>query len=62
VEAARAALAWAEANLRERTLISLIKPENEASRRVAQRLGGVRTGMITVMGVEAERWEYRPVI
>lgn len=62
VEAARASLAWAEANLRERTIISLIKPENAASRRVAQHLGGVKTGMITVMGVEAERWEYARVL
>jgi len=61
-EAARAALTWAEDNLRERTIISLIRPENHASRRVAQRLGGVKTGVVTVMGTEAERWEYRPVI
>lgn len=62
VEAARAALGWAEAHLRERTIVSLIRPENEPSRRVAQRLGGVKTSVVTVMGVEAERWEYRPVI
>jgi RimJ/RimL family protein N-acetyltransferase len=62
VEAARASLAWAEANVRERGIISLIRPENEASRRVAQTLGGVRTGMITVLGVEAERWAYSTVI
>ena len=62
VEAARAALTWAEAHLRGRGIVSFIRPENEASRRVAQRLGGVRAGMVTLMGVEAERWEYRPVI
>ncbi|MFN3449767.1 MAG: GNAT family N-acetyltransferase [Roseococcus sp.] len=58
VEAARAALAWAEAHLPARSIISLIRPENEASRRVARSLGGVCTGRVLVMGVEAERWEY----
>ncbi|MCX8132967.1 MAG: GNAT family N-acetyltransferase [Roseococcus sp.] len=57
-EAARAALAWAEAHLPGRGIISLIHPENEASRRVARSLGGLCTGRVLVLGVEAERWEY----
>jgi RimJ/RimL family protein N-acetyltransferase len=38
-EAARAAIAWGEANLAERSFACLIAPENLASMRVAEKLG-----------------------
>ncbi|MCU0946597.1 MAG: GNAT family N-acetyltransferase [Rubritepida sp.] len=58
VEGAAAALAWARAHRPGREVLSFIKPGNERSRRVAARLGGVETGRIAVLGVEAERWAY----
>lgn len=57
-EGCAAALDWARAALPGAVIVSFIRPENAASRRLAARLGGTNTGMITLPGVEAERWQY----
>lgn len=56
-EAARAARDWALAEVRPRRLISLIHPENERSKRVAEKLGERFEHEITTKrGVPAELW------
>ncbi len=62
-EAARAALAYAFTQLGQAHVISLIRPENEASVRVAERLGERLEGRTVLQGQEAlvygidrERW------
>jgi RimJ/RimL family protein N-acetyltransferase len=55
-EAAAAAIGWAWTALGLPELISLIVAENEASQRVAQRLGEVNTGPIETPFGSADRW------
>jgi RimJ/RimL family protein N-acetyltransferase len=52
-EGARAALAFAFATLRKPQVISLIRPENIASIRVAEKLGERPQGRSRALGVEA---------
>ena len=52
-EGARAALEFAFAELRRPHVISLIRPENRSSIRVAERLGEQHEGRSEVLGVEA---------
>jgi RimJ/RimL family protein N-acetyltransferase len=52
-EAARAAIAWAWANLEVDQLISIIHPENAGSMRVAERLGMRRLREQDVLGQRA---------
>lgn len=49
-EAARAAVAWAEAELAARHVISLIKEDNQRSQRVAEKLGETIEGRIHLRG------------
>lgn len=58
-EAASAVLGWARAKMPE-PVVSFIHPANEASRRLARRLGAAQDGMIHLLGVEAELWRYPP--
>jgi RimJ/RimL family protein N-acetyltransferase len=55
-EAAAAAIGWAWTALELPELISLIVAENEASQRVARRLGAVNTGAIDTPFGRADRW------
>jgi RimJ/RimL family protein N-acetyltransferase len=66
-EGARAALAFAFGVLKRRHVISLIRPENTASIRVAEKVGERLEGRSRVLGVEAlvygirrEEWEALP--
>jgi RimJ/RimL family protein N-acetyltransferase len=59
-EAARAALAYAWAELGAERVISLVAPGNERSARVARRLGGEPSGSAFVMGFEATVFDYPP--
>jgi RimJ/RimL family protein N-acetyltransferase len=64
-EGARAALAFAFAALRKPQVISLIRPENLASIRVAEKLGERPQGRSQALGVEAlvygiRREEWKP--
>jgi RimJ/RimL family protein N-acetyltransferase len=52
-EAARAAMAYAFGELQQSHVISLIHPDNSASRRVAQKLGEKLEGTTEVLGMEA---------
>lgn len=61
VEAARAVLDWAFGTGRVEPLISLIDPANVQSVRVAEKLGAVREGPITVRDFQADVWaHHRP--
>lgn len=55
-EAARACRAYAENALGEKRLISIIHPQNHASGRVAQKLGGKKSRSLLFMG--EEHWVY----
>lgn len=59
-EAAAAARDWAFAEAGVTTLASFIKPGNDASARVAARLGAVREGMAELAGMAVERWVHPP--
>jgi RimJ/RimL family protein N-acetyltransferase len=52
-EGAQAAVQFAFRDLDQSRIISLIQPGNDASVRVAQRLGETREGQIEVMGQQA---------
>jgi RimJ/RimL family protein N-acetyltransferase len=52
-EAARAAMAHAFGELKQSHVISLIRPENSASRRVAEKLGEKLVGTTEIFGMEA---------
>ena len=41
-------------------LASFVRPDNAASIGVLRKLGAVRTGTLTLLGADAERWEHRP--
>jgi RimJ/RimL family protein N-acetyltransferase len=52
-EAARAAIAYAFGELQQSHVISLIRPDNSASRRVAEKLGEKLEGTTEIFGMEA---------
>ena len=58
-EAARAARDWAFATLGVERLASFIRPDNIRSKRVAEKLGAVREGMVELHGSQAEWWVHR---
>jgi RimJ/RimL family protein N-acetyltransferase len=58
-EAVTAARDWAFAALPSSALPSFIMPDNARSIRVAQALGAVREGNVTLRGVTADRWVHR---
>jgi RimJ/RimL family protein N-acetyltransferase len=58
VEAGRASLEYAWQTLRADTVISVIHPDNAASIRVAQKLGGVFDRRATVRGFEVTIYRY----
>lgn len=58
-EAANAARAWAFAGHRFPCLASFIIAGNTRSVQVAQRLGAIRDGTVTIRGFEAERWVHQ---
>jgi len=58
-EAARAALAFAFEELGRETVISLIRPGNDRSVRVAEKLGERLAGEIDVLGAKALLYEVR---
>ena len=58
-EAAGAALAIAQRELRKERIISLIRPQNAPSIRLAQALGAKREGSIELMGSEAELYVHQ---
>jgi RimJ/RimL family protein N-acetyltransferase len=49
---------WAFATLGFSRIASYIRPDNTASAALLRRMGAVRTGMIMLLGHEAERWEH----
>ena len=55
-EAARAAIGWAWTTQDVEELISLIVPDNAASQRVAERLGHVNAGPVTLPQGTTDRW------
>lgn len=56
-EASRAALAWGRARWGpDRRLVSFVRPENAASRRLLARLGARREGARELLGGDAEVW------
>ncbi|MBL8698561.1 MAG: GNAT family N-acetyltransferase [Alphaproteobacteria bacterium] len=59
-EAAAAVRDWAWRTQAPATLVSLIKPDNKASIRVAEKLGARNTGTIEFEGKPNQRWEYPP--
>ena len=60
-EAVRAIRDWAFANLPNPRFASFIDPANEASRRVATRVGAVQEELVELFGTPIERWvHYRP--
>lgn len=58
-EAASAALGIAYRDLRKERVISLIRPANAPSIRLAQKLGAVREGSVELMGSSAELYLHR---
>ena len=50
---------WAFATLGVARIASYIRPDNAASAALLRRMGAVRTGMIMLLGQEAERWEHQ---
>jgi RimJ/RimL family protein N-acetyltransferase len=59
-EAARAALAHARETLGRADVISIVRPANAASIRVAEALGAVRDGTIEFFGAPASIYRYPP--
>jgi [ribosomal protein S5]-alanine N-acetyltransferase len=59
-EANSAALRVARDMLRKQRIISLIRPANAPSMRLAERLGAVREGVVELMGSEAEVFVHAP--
>ena len=57
-EAARATRAWFLAAHRPARLVSLIRPENGRSIRVAEKLGAVCGERVVIRGFEADSWEH----
>jgi RimJ/RimL family protein N-acetyltransferase len=59
IEAARAALDWARTALRRDRVISLIRPGNDRSVRVALALGSTLAGEVELLGGKALVYEWR---
>ncbi len=59
-EAARAVLDWGFGPRGMTRLVSFILPVNQRSRRVAEKLGAVRDGVIEVRGLTADLWVHAP--
>lgn len=59
-EAARRVRAYAFETLKLSTLVSYIAPENEPSRRVAERLGARHDGRIAINGKTVDVWRHMP--
>jgi RimJ/RimL family protein N-acetyltransferase len=60
-EAAGAARDWTFAHFPHRRLASFIRPENQASIRVAERLGAILEGTAKLRGVAFQHWvHHRP--
>lgn len=57
-EAAAAALAFAHDELGRRDVISLIRPANERSLRLARRLGATLDREVELMGLQAQVWRH----
>jgi RimJ/RimL family protein N-acetyltransferase len=57
-ESAIAIRDWGFATFGFRRLASFIRPDNAGSAAVLRRMGAMRSGMITLLGDEAERWEH----
>jgi RimJ/RimL family protein N-acetyltransferase len=57
-EAAQACKDHAEKKLRKKRLISLIHPENVASKCVAEKLGAKQTALTTFLGIDHEIYVY----
>ncbi|MBL8959698.1 MAG: GNAT family N-acetyltransferase [Gemmatimonadetes bacterium] len=57
-EAAATALGYAQETLQRETVISIIRPDNARSIRVATALGAVRDRTVTFLGAEAEIYRY----
>ncbi|WP_428486632.1 GNAT family N-acetyltransferase [Rhodopila sp.] len=55
-EAAGCVRAWAFGQFGWDRLVSYIRPENDRSRRVAEKLGAVQEGAITLRGVVSDVW------
>lgn len=58
-EGAAAALAFARAECRPERIVSLIRPENSGSIRVAERLGGMLEGDVDFLGARSLVYDYR---
>ncbi|MBC5766135.1 GNAT family N-acetyltransferase [Ramlibacter albus] len=58
-EATRAALKVARETLRKERIISLVRPANEPSRKLALRLGAVQEGTVSLMGSDADLFVHR---
>jgi RimJ/RimL family protein N-acetyltransferase len=58
-EAARAALGWGRERWPGRRLASFIRPENQASRRLAAKLGARREGDVALFGTSVENWVHQ---
>ncbi len=58
-EAAKACKEYAETKLGEKRLISLINPENNASKRVAQKLGAEKLKSTIFIGVKHDVYLYK---
>jgi RimJ/RimL family protein N-acetyltransferase len=59
-ESAVAIRDWAFAETGLKLLASFVRPDNAGSIGVLRKLGAVRTGTLTLLGSDAERWEHRP--
>ncbi|MFQ5753604.1 MAG: GNAT family N-acetyltransferase, partial [bacterium] len=58
-EAAKACKEYAETNLGKNRLISLIHPKNNASNRVAQKLGAKKTKSVVFIGAKHDVYLYK---
>lgn len=56
-ELARAFLAWGFENLKLNKVIAVLYPENQASRRVLEKVGMHYVGMVTSYGIQAAKYE-----
>ena len=59
-ESAVAIRDWAFSEVGLPLLASFVRPDNAGSIGVLRKLGAVRTGTLTLLGGDAERWEHRP--
>jgi RimJ/RimL family protein N-acetyltransferase len=59
-ESALAIRDWFFASTGQALLASFVRPANAGSIGVLRKLGATRTGTLTLLGGDAERWEHRP--